>query len=269
MGPASSPPTAPPCTPASTRWAPKAAGGWNTAPHPGPKGAAHRAAERTLPATSASSRSPRPHGLQASDHLPLPLRRRRRPATGAAYPVDGPEQRFTTQPTGLGFSLPDDRAWEMVSPPDKHGGRITAPRRRRAARRRPPRTARPSPTSPRLAGSRPRRQPAAEESSRSRRRGAGGSWSTADLTPPHAEVTPPRSAQGLNTNCSAPNLESALLQPRDATPLSPQATERTPYLRENTAPPPTPRCSPPPTCRRDRIRRPGPEPSRNCSAAAT
>ncbi len=40
------------------------------------------------------------------------------------YTVTGPPHSFTTQRSGLGFSLPDSRAWEMVSPPDKHGGEI-------------------------------------------------------------------------------------------------------------------------------------------------
>ena len=33
----------------------------------------------------------------------------------------GPDQTFTTQTAGGGIALPDARAWEMVSPPDKHG----------------------------------------------------------------------------------------------------------------------------------------------------
>jgi hypothetical protein len=36
---------------------------------------------------------------------------------------DGPDQTFTTQTAG-GFVLPDGRAWEMVSPPNKHGALI-------------------------------------------------------------------------------------------------------------------------------------------------
>ncbi|MGA8185592.1 MAG: hypothetical protein WB819_18350, partial [Terriglobia bacterium] len=36
----------------------------------------------------------------------------------------GPLQSFTTQRSGLGFGLPDNRAWEMVSPPKKYGGEI-------------------------------------------------------------------------------------------------------------------------------------------------
>jgi hypothetical protein len=39
--------------------------------------------------------------------------------------VPGVEQSFTTQPAGV-FELPDARAWEMVSPLDKHGALIEA-----------------------------------------------------------------------------------------------------------------------------------------------
>ncbi len=38
--------------------------------------------------------------------------------------VAGPGLTFTTQPVGGEFALPDTRAWELVSPPDKHGSRI-------------------------------------------------------------------------------------------------------------------------------------------------
>jgi hypothetical protein len=38
--------------------------------------------------------------------------------------VQGEDGTFTTQPSGTEFSLPDGRAWELVSPPDKHGGSI-------------------------------------------------------------------------------------------------------------------------------------------------
>lgn len=35
--------------------------------------------------------------------------------------VVGSDEQFTTQPAGSTFQLPDGRAWEMVTPPDKHG----------------------------------------------------------------------------------------------------------------------------------------------------
>jgi hypothetical protein len=51
-------------------------------------------------------------------------------ATNSASPPGGtigPEHALTTQENGLVFHLPDNRAWEMVSPADKNGGAIAAP----------------------------------------------------------------------------------------------------------------------------------------------
>jgi hypothetical protein len=46
-------------------------------------------------------------------------------ATNAAHETFASEdQTFTTQASGGTFALPDDRQWEMVSPPDKHGALI-------------------------------------------------------------------------------------------------------------------------------------------------
>lgn len=42
-------------------------------------------------------------------------------AENSAETTSGPDRIFATQLRGFGFTLADDRAWEMVSPPDKHG----------------------------------------------------------------------------------------------------------------------------------------------------
>jgi len=46
-------------------------------------------------------------------------------ATNALGTTVGPDQTFATQ-SANGFALPDNRAWEMVSPPDKQGAQIYA-----------------------------------------------------------------------------------------------------------------------------------------------
>jgi hypothetical protein len=47
-------------------------------------------------------------------------------ASNALGPVDGADHEFTTQPTGGGSSgLPDGRAYELVSPPNKNGGAVS------------------------------------------------------------------------------------------------------------------------------------------------
>ena len=64
---------------------------------------------------------------------------------GTIYTVHGADRTITTQVGGLGFELADARAWEMVSPPEKHGGlhpiavqRSGRPPAGRRRRRRPP-----------------------------------------------------------------------------------------------------------------------------------
>ena len=155
-----------------------------------------------------------------------------------SFTVHGEDRTFTTQPATLGFSLPDSRAWEMVSPPDKHGGRIAPP-------------------DPAVGGqfqaaangealaylsygsleATPEGNRAIEQSSQLSRRAAGGAWSTRDLTAPHTAVTGVSIGKGLEYKLFDPNLASALMEPRDPTLLSPYATERTPYLRDNAEPP--------------------------------
>jgi hypothetical protein len=48
------------------------------------------------------------------------------PATrpGVLIPFYGPDRTFTTQSVGAPFVLPDGRAWQLVSPADKHGATI-------------------------------------------------------------------------------------------------------------------------------------------------
>jgi hypothetical protein len=47
-------------------------------------------------------------------------------ATNSLGTAEGAEKTFTTQPQTTPFALADSRAWEMVSPPDKHGAPIEA-----------------------------------------------------------------------------------------------------------------------------------------------
>ena len=157
---------------------------------------------------------------------------------GATYEVLGPDRAFTTQLAGLGFALPDERAWEMVSPADKHGGRIAAPEAPQGGQ------VQAAADGEALAylsyGSLeadPQGNRLIEQSSELSRRRAGGAWSIQDITPPHTATTPFTSGSGLEYKLFSTNLERALLEPRDCTALSPLATERTPYLRENTTPP--------------------------------
>ena len=154
---------------------------------------------------------------------------------GASYEVPGETRTFTTQPAGLGLSLPDGRAWEMVSPPDKHGGRIRAF---------PEGAMQAAADGEALAylslGSLeadPEGSRLIEASSELSRRAPGGQWSSRDITLPHSAVTHLTTGTGYEYKLFSADLDRALLEPRDFTPLSPAAGERTPYVRENSEPP--------------------------------
>lgn len=58
---------------------------------------------------------------------PATVYRYRVAATNSGGTTFGAERLFSTQASSLAFRLPDDRAWEMVSPVDKGGGAIAYP----------------------------------------------------------------------------------------------------------------------------------------------
>jgi hypothetical protein len=154
---------------------------------------------------------------------------------GETYTVHGPDQTFTTQFGGLGFKLADNRVWEMVSPPDKHGAKLvgggevhlqaSADGDRIAFHSK-------LPTDPDPEGNR-----IGEPSMSLATRDGTGSWHSRDITPPNDRVTPLAFGKGGEYKLFSSDLSQALLEPRSGTPLSEEASERTPYLRENTEPP--------------------------------
>jgi DNA-binding beta-propeller fold protein YncE len=155
---------------------------------------------------------------------------------GNLYTVHGADKAFTTQLSGLGFELADDRAWEMVSPPQKFGAVIRQPHAQgghlQAAA-----------NGNGLLYSTLLSIEAAPEGNRAingssvlaRREGAGG-WRSRDITLPHTTVVPINLASGLPYKLFSPNLERGLVEPADDTLHSPEASERAPYLRESTEP---------------------------------
>jgi DNA-binding beta-propeller fold protein YncE len=145
------------------------------------------------------------------------------------------DRTFTTQVPALDFELPDQRAWEMVSPLDKNGalieglqlGHIQAAvdgnglaylTRFDSIEEDPD-------------GSRP-----PEASSVIARRGEAG-WASEDITPPNSRVVPYIPGAQSEYKLFAPDLSKALLEPRSGTPLSPESSGPTPYWRQNTQPP--------------------------------
>jgi hypothetical protein len=153
-------------------------------------------------------------------------------ATNAEGETKGPDKTFTTPRSGLGFSLADNRAWEMVSPPNKSGGRILQFNQgvlQAAADGNGIAFQTVTSIEPNPEGNR-----AIDTSTVLARRGAAGAWSAKDITPPHAEVGQLRLGGDYKT--FSPNLERALFEQQENTLLSPEASEETPYLRDNTEP---------------------------------
>jgi hypothetical protein len=146
--------------------------------------------------------------------------------------TEGPDQTFITQGRGLGFQLSDSRVWEMVSPSQKAGGVVLALGAG---------IVQADENGDGLAYSSigsvdadPEGNRAIEPSTVLARRGSDG-WRSVDITPPHSKST--TLATGSEYDVFTPDLSKVLLEPRDSTPLSPAASERTPYLRNNSEPP--------------------------------
>lgn len=141
---------------------------------------------------------------------------------------------FTTQSAAIGFGLSDSRAWEMVSPPVKHGallegalnGQIQA-----------------AGDGESLAyGSRGSLEPEAEgsravEVSTILGRRIGSNWYSKEIALPNDRVTEIPIGHLGEYKLFSRDLARALVEPRSTVALSSEATERTPYLRENTEPP--------------------------------
>jgi len=147
--------------------------------------------------------------------------------------TEGPDRTFTTQFSGLGFVLADRRAWEMVSPPNKSGGRLAGSFKGLVQAAADGDglayvslgSIEPDPEGNRLI----------EPSTVLARRGPEG-WRSKDLMPPNGRVAPIVVSHQTEYKLFSPDLSRAMLERRADNPLSPQASERTPYLRENSEP---------------------------------
>jgi len=154
---------------------------------------------------------------------------------GVTYTVHGPDSSFTTQFGGLGFELADNRVWEMVSPPDKHGALLLAGGiNDLQASADGQGLAYPSYLS---TEEDPEGNRILDTSMNLARRETDGSWHSKDITPPNDRVTGVRPGAGSEYKLFSSDLSEALVYPFSGTPLSPEASERTPYLRQNVEPP--------------------------------
>lgn len=139
----------------------------------------------------------------------------------------------TTTPEAGAFSLPDDRAWEMVSPAAKHGGVIQPLWGEGAVQASAAGGAFSYLSDQSLFGE---AQGEANLAQVLATRDPAGGWSSQDITTPNDAPTSEKVGTGEEYQAFSSDLSLALVEPVGAfTPLSPAASERTPYLRDDEA----------------------------------
>ncbi len=151
------------------------------------------------------------------------------------YTVHGADQTFVTQLAALGFGLADSRAWEMVSPPDKHGARLVGAWEHQIQAAADGNGLAYESKLSTEADPEGNRFP--EVSMSLARRAATGSWRSKDITTSNETVSATGGdSHGGEYRLFNADLSQALVEPRGGTLLSSEASERTPYLRQNTEP---------------------------------
>jgi hypothetical protein len=152
-------------------------------------------------------------------------------ATASGKSVDGEEGTFTTQAARGEFSLPDGREWEMVSPPDKRGATIYPLTETGVLQ-----AAEDGGAITYLTNAPTESEPTGAYSLQLQvlsRRGAEG-WFSRDIVTPHNAATGYIPGLGFEYRFFSSDLSLAIVEPQGVntfTPLSPHATERTPYIR--------------------------------------
>jgi hypothetical protein len=152
-------------------------------------------------------------------------------APGVVETVDGADHTFTTQAAGGGFSLTDGRQWELVSPASKLGALIEPPDLgsgviQAAANGAAIAYRTSSPTEAEPSGGFAANVTVLSTRDR-------GDWSSQDISPPNIQASHATIAVGHEYQIFSEDLSLAAMQPETSvfTPLSPEASESTPYLR--------------------------------------
>ena len=141
----------------------------------------------------------------------------------------GPERSFTTE-TGGEAGLPDSREWELVSPPEKNGAKLSGTEEKSYLQAAAAGDGIVYPaSSPTEAAPRGNGDPDVQVLAR---RSSSG-WSNVDLAIPHSFPTGPTARQAYRAFSS--DLSLGVLQPAGhfEPALSSEATEETPYLRDS------------------------------------
>ncbi|HEX5851722.1 MAG TPA: fibronectin type III domain-containing protein [Solirubrobacteraceae bacterium] len=158
---------------------------------------------------------------------------------GSGSTVDGPDRTFTTQSAGLGgFVLPDGRAWEMVSPLAKRGAVMEPLGTRANGEGGIVQSSANGGAITYLSDQSPLAAPDGEANLSQLLSVRGGEgWASQDITTPNLAPTDVSVGRGQEYRFFSLDLSLALVEPRGrkSTPLSSEATERTPYLRNQVA----------------------------------
>jgi hypothetical protein len=156
---------------------------------------------------------------------------------------------FTTDPEGSEFALPDGRAWELVSPPDKYGGSLEAITHEGGVIQASENGSAITYVSVNPIVGDPLGNRALEDTQLMSRRGATG-WSTEDIATPHNDVGVFKLGEPAEYKFFSPDLSLGLVEPKGETPLPPlpEGAEKTIYLRNDNDCASTPTAAIPATC---------------------
>jgi hypothetical protein len=145
--------------------------------------------------------------------------------------VDGEDRTFTTQGE-VSSVLPDGRAWEMVSPPNKEGVSLEAIAREGAVIQTSEDGSKMTYVAKAAteAGS-PGNRSIENTQVLSTREAEG--WESKDISTPHEAIAILFAGFPSEYKLFAGDLSTGIVEPQGTTPLSPRTSERTPYLRKN------------------------------------
>jgi hypothetical protein len=148
---------------------------------------------------------------------------------GHAYTSYGQVLSFATQLAAPSFSLLDGRAWEMVSPLDKHGASFIGDSAQGAINQAAAGGAGITYAATSSIEGSPPGEPAPEAVQVLSQHGAEG-WGSRDIASPHEQELSPQAGRFTEFRAFSPDLAVGVVEPRGSTLLG-GASERTPYLR--------------------------------------
>ena len=154
-------------------------------------------------------------------------------AENALGQVLSEERTFKTTSSALGSALPDGRAWELVSPPSKHGASVE-PIEREGGLIQSSADGKSVTymTSAPVGENEPEGSRGPERSQIFSSRGANA-WSSLDIATPNGRARGIRNGLAREYEIFSNDLQEALLDPASELPLSEQTSEKTIYLRHN------------------------------------